>query len=237
MEMDKIMKTLTIGTNHLKTNYCKPYEGYAPRGTAPWKSIIIHTTNGKAGSTFDAEANFIARSKDIGAHFLVGKDGRVENIVPLTYFAYHAGRVRDLKYSNLYSIGIENHFTPSEKEWTGEMWYGLTSLMQQYLPRVEVQTHRYVAIPKGRKIDPSGVSDTAFEMWTSNLYADWKLIETITDANYRAHPEFNDNIIAEYESGKRFIGIPVGGAPHRNNATWYLTPGGYFHSSVVKVVY
>lgn len=144
-----------------------------PKGLVP-DSLIIHTTNGQRGSSFAAECSFLYRSAAVGAHLIVSKTGRIVQLLdPRRYRAWHAG-VCAPAFINSRSIGIECHMTPGES-WTPEQHDALTWLVRSVLiPEFGLQlplieTHRRVALPAGRKIDPSGWSDTDFYAWRAAL--------------------------------------------------------------------
>jgi hypothetical protein len=120
---------------------------------------------------------------------------------PAHYMAWHTGRTRDLnKYGNPHAIGVEVHFTPGEGFWTGEMWLGITTLARKY-PSLEKVTHRYIAIPKGRKIDPSGASDEFFTHWAQNFLRPHSIHKTVTRTNVRKTPTRNSQIITTLSEG------------------------------------
>lgn len=160
------------------------YHGYGPvtkNGPAKRKleeiySIIIHTTNGAKGSTFENEAGFLYRSPNVSAHYINGKAGQVVQILDPEWIAWHAGMVNDNDCDNYNSIGIENHITVGE-EWTPEMHASLTELvtylLRQYKSIRKIVTHRSVAVfsngKLGRKVDPSGFDDQAFVLWRDQL--------------------------------------------------------------------
>jgi N-acetylmuramoyl-L-alanine amidase len=72
---------------------------------------VVHTTDG----TYDSAASWFANPRSgVSAHYLVGLDGRVAQLVDEADTAHHAGRIRDPTASlvdepnpNLYTIGIE----------------------------------------------------------------------------------------------------------------------------------
>jgi len=150
------------------------YCGYQLR-TGKVQSIIIHSTNGTVGSSFEGEVNFLVESRDVSAHYLIAKDGRiVEMLDPSAYCAWHAGLPRSPMFSNQNSVGIENHYSPGEGEWPIPMKNALTNLTNELmrvfsLSKSAVETHRNIAIPIGRKIDPSGFADVPFYSWRDTL--------------------------------------------------------------------
>ncbi len=208
-----------------KTTYNKaariPYNpkvpcGYQPRptGRLDIRAIIGHTTNGKIGSTFHQEAEYLANSRKVSAHYLVGKDGRIAQILdPLLYLAYHAGCVKSTAFSNLFSVGIEMHNTPAEGHITvaqqESFWWLVNELRIHFnIQRQYIETHRNVAVycrdhplagRLGRKIDPSGLSDGEFYTKRDMLYlippqAVYKV--KAASVNVRQSPGIEDNNIA-----------------------------------------
>jgi hypothetical protein len=141
------------------------------RGIIPI-SIDVHTTNGHVGSTYLGELNYILGSDNIAAHYLIGKEGQITQILHPVYRAWHAGAVNDSRFNNNNSIGIECHYTPGEGAWTTIMHQALTYLVQKLMHDYSIrliETHRQIATPKGRKIDPSGFGDAEFYLWRSRL--------------------------------------------------------------------
>lgn len=216
-----------------KRKSCELKQGYDIRPNEPWKSIIIHTTNGKIGTSFESEAGYLQRSKDVGAHFLVSKDNRIATIVPLTHQAYHAGIVLNNMYGNKYSIGIEVHYTPGEGEWTPYMYNALTWLVKT-LPGVPIKTHRGVAFPSWRKKDPSGMTDTFFTFWSNNITKEWANVEVVYRANVRDLATTASDASMKLDVGKKLFAAKVTGTVTYGNPQWYLTEYGYVHASAVR---
>ncbi len=144
---------------------------HRPKGLRP-SSIIIHTTNGNRGSSFHGEASFLLNSNSVGAHYLVGKAGQIAETLPPAYRAWHAG-VTTAEYLNSRSIGIECHHAVGE-EWTGIQRTALTWLVLKLMADHAIgigmiESHRAVALPAGRKIDPSDWTDRSFYDWRNTL--------------------------------------------------------------------
>lgn len=170
------MADLVIDTQtYRKDARLKPGQGYneRPAGMRP-SSLVIHSTNGKRGSSFASEAAYLRDSLDVSAHYLVGKDGRVAQILPDERCAWHAGQALDA-YLNARSIGIECHLTNGES-WTDAQRAALTALVELlmqrwHIPQSLINTHRAVALPPGRKSDPASWTDADFAAWRSSLGA------------------------------------------------------------------
>jgi hypothetical protein len=149
--------------------------GYQARGGSAPSSIIIHTTSNKRPTRFETEARYLLDSPDVSAHFLIGKSGEiVEFLSPARWQAWHAGNTKP-DWLNARSIGIEHHVSVGES-WTEAQHEACTwlvrSLMSAYgIPPSLVETHRAVALPKGRKRDPEGWGDEAFYAWRATLQA------------------------------------------------------------------
>lgn len=167
--------TYTISHSYDKTLLWSSGHGYDHRSGQKIAAIIIHSTNGGYGSSFDAEAAYLRDSPDVSAHFLVGKQGQITCIVPTSFRAWHAGEVSPPIFYNNTSIGIECHFTPREL-WPQTGQDALTWLVQQLIVQFtisknNIETHRKVAIPPGRKVDPSFMTDLQFYTWRDSLFA------------------------------------------------------------------
>lgn len=180
--------------------------GWDHRQHADPKTILIHTTNGAKGSLYKNETRYIFQSKKISAHYLIGKEGQITQFLDVKERAWHAGAVNDSRFNNNNSIGIENHYTPGEGLWTPAMRETLTELVKFLMRTCNItspeliETHRRVAIPKGRKIDPSGFNDVEFYLWRSSLLEAPKpkpiIYKVIVDvARIRTSPKIESNNI------------------------------------------
>lgn len=198
-----------------KTTYNKARRtsnGYQirPKGRLKIRSVMVHTTNGRKGTTLTQEANYIANSDEISSHYLVGKKGEIiEFLDPELYVAYHAGCVKATAFSNPFCIGIEMHNTPSEGHCTDLQLYALDwlvlNLIEHFsIPKHYIETHRAVAVyckghklagKLGRKIDPSGFPDNEFYAWRDTLYGkQYRVISEVV--NVRQSPQVNNYNIA-----------------------------------------
>lgn len=161
-------------TTYNKARLYKPGTGYSRRAGSP-SSLVIHTTNGARGSSFAAEANFIYRSTAISSHDLIGKQGQIVQFLDAgPYAAWHAG-VALAGFINAYSIGIECHHSVGDT-WPADQRAALTERVKHYIERFGlaehmIETHRKVAVPAGRKVDPSDWPDDDFYAWRASLFA------------------------------------------------------------------
>lgn len=124
-------------------------------------TIVLHST---VIPTLEVTAHaFYRKESEVSSHFIIGKDGSVIESVNPYYRAWHAGRSRDfLKRDNLnnFSIGIElvnlnNGKDPYPEPQIEALRSLILSLKYQY-PLKYITSHKYIAIPIGRKIDPAG---------------------------------------------------------------------------------
>ena len=217
----------------------QPGQGYSLRqGNNPYKTFVVHTTNGAQGSKSRAELNFLVKSVNVSAHFLIGKDGTIYQVLdPARYVAWHAGEVSKDIYNNYNSIGVEVHYTPRELYWTGEMLAGLTRLARIYAS-LERVTHRFIARPVGRKIDPSGMTDAQFHSWSKLINEPYRLASLKLNTNVRSVPRFGNNIVLVYPEKTSVVVSrdPVEGDVYNGNNLWYYCNWvGYVHSSLVEL--
>lgn len=233
------MTQISKDPKHQKNLYLTPGQGYSLRRSSdPYRSFVVHTTNGRAGTTSQAELNFLVNSQVVSAHYLVGKDGTIYQILdPQNFVAWHAGEVHRPQYANFSSIGVEVHFTPRETYWNGRMWAGLTRLARMY-PALEFVTHRAIARPVGRKIDPSGVTDPQFNNWRVSIKDPHRLATLRVNTNLRGTPFFGNNIIQVLPQGLTVVvsAQPVPGSVYNNNQMWYYCNWlGYVHASLIDL--
>lgn len=147
--------------------------GYQLRGASP-SAIVIHSTNNsRRGTAFAGEAQYLYESADVSAHFLISKTGRIVRFLhPKTHQAWHVGVALEA-FANAKSIGIELHTSvgeqPTQLQKDATAWL-CGQLMAEYKIGVEqVDTHRAVARPIGRKSDPEGWSNDDFYRWRAAL--------------------------------------------------------------------
>lgn len=165
-----------------KTKKLGPGQGYSarPQNISP-TTIVIHSTNGNRGSTFDQEAKYLRDSLKVSSHFLVGKAGQIAQILDPGLAAWHAGEALTA-WTNPHAIGIECHHAVGD-DWPQAQLDSLTWLVRDLMRRYRiapagVETHRKVAIPGPdiRKHDPSDWPDAAFYAWRGGLATDiWSL--------------------------------------------------------------
>jgi N-acetylmuramoyl-L-alanine amidase len=215
-----------------------PGQGYSLRkGNDPYQSFVVHTTNGAPFTKSQAELNFLVNSPNVSAHYLIGKNGTIYQILdPNSFVAWHAGEVSKPAYSNYSAIGVEVHFSPKEIEWNGYLYMGLTRLARVY-SNLEFVTHRSIARPAGRKIDPSGFSNEQFDRWSKSLNKDYCLAKLTVNCNIRSNPGFGNNIIGVYPKNSIVVveKTPTEGDSYNNSNLWYNCNWfGYVHSSLVE---
>lgn len=160
-------------TSYRKDTLHPPRWGYQARGNVAPSSVIIHTTSNKRATMFEGEAVYLRDASNVSAHFLIGKDGRIAQFLdPKQWQAWHAGSALPA-YLNAKSIGIEHHVSVGEA-WTAAQHEACTwlvcELMAAYgIAPALIDTHRAVALPKGRKVDPAGWDDDLFYAWRATL--------------------------------------------------------------------
>ena len=233
------LHNLPMVTSHQKNQVLRPGQGYSVRnGVASYKSFVVHTTNGVAGSNSQSELNYIVNSPNISAHYFIDKLGTIYQVLdPTRYVAWHTGEVSKDAYSNYYAVGVEMHFSPKELYWTGEMWAALTKLARCYSD-LERVTHRYIARPVGRKIDPSGVIDSQFSKWSSLLQNPYISAKLRVNTNIRSLPQFGLNIVGVLPAQLTVVvgKNPVVGDVYNGSNLWYYCNWlGFVHGSLLDL--
>jgi N-acetylmuramoyl-L-alanine amidase len=153
----------------------RPGAGYdaRPAGTVV-SAILLHTTNGARASQFGREAQYLRDSPLVKAHYLVGQDGRIARILDPVWRAWHAGESAWQGHGALndWSIGIECHHAIGDT-WPAAQLAALGWLCAQLVrDHAELRwllCHREVALPPGRKVDPSDLSADAVRILAGAL--------------------------------------------------------------------
>jgi N-acetylmuramoyl-L-alanine amidase len=154
------------------------YRGYGQRPAIPLTGIVLHSTEGKLGELFAAACRYIRDSPDVSAHYYVAADGTIQRILdPGPWRAYHAGvsSWQGRADCNDFMVGIELHHTRGQGPYPavqlGALAWLCRELMHDHptITRAGIAPHRAVALPAGRKYDPSDWSDAQLQAWIAAL--------------------------------------------------------------------
>lgn len=128
--------------------------------------VVIHAT--VLDSVGETVQTFLNPAKRVSAHFVVGREGQVVQMVPVEKRAWHAGvsELEGAPHVNDYSVGIEivnrndgkDPFTDAQYEAVAGIVRFLRS--RYALPDSRLVSHAAIALPAGRKSDPLGFDFT-----------------------------------------------------------------------------
>lgn len=118
-------------------------------------STVEPTTEGTIGI-------FLDPARKVSAHFVVGKDGRVVQMVPIEKRAWHAGAsvLEGVPKVNDYSVGIEMvNLNDGKDPYTEPQILAVAGILRflrshHDIPDGRVVSHAQIALPPGRKSDP-----------------------------------------------------------------------------------
>jgi N-acetylmuramoyl-L-alanine amidase len=131
----------------------------------PITAIVIHYTG---AMTTESTLSWFARPEaKASAHFVIGRDGEIVRCVEDHRRAWHAGsstmpgtNERDV---NTFSLGIElvgTHDSGFTDVQMAALYELITLLVRQYRIRPDrIVSHKAIARPLGRKIDPDGYTN------------------------------------------------------------------------------
>ncbi len=150
--------SLKIGVN-LTTNYSINFN-YPKREKKLIKFIILHYTGMKNES--DAIKKLCDSKSKVSSHYFIKVDGKILNLVPDLYEAWHAGKSnwKNFKSINRFSIGIEIHNSGHEhgyKKFRLKQILSLKKLLRQLLKKYKIKTNCILGhsdIAPNRKKDP-----------------------------------------------------------------------------------
>lgn len=139
-----------------------PHHSARPKGSdGDIDTIVLHHT---AGTTGLGDLAWMCNPKsELSAHYLVDRDGTIYQLVEDSRRAWHAGK-SELEVRgdvNDFSIGIEiANLGDGKDPYTEEQYLALEQLVSWLCHEYKVSTrrivaHKDIALPKGRKTDPS----------------------------------------------------------------------------------
>lgn len=143
-----------------------PNQSARPGGAGDIDTIVLHHT-ASTGSAQDVGRYFDEPSAQVSSHYIVGKDGTLVQCVPDAAKAWHAGKSTFKGRDNVndFSLGIEIVNAGDGKDPYPDAQYDALAnlvawMMQTYhVPMDRITGHKDIALPKGRKTDPSSNFD------------------------------------------------------------------------------
>ncbi|MBL8068272.1 MAG: N-acetylmuramoyl-L-alanine amidase [Armatimonadetes bacterium] len=129
--------------------------------------VLHHTASPNLAGTVKW---FTMPESQVSAHFTVGKDGSIVQMVSCVNRAWHAGASKDYKGRenvNNFSIGIEIVNVGDGKDpYPPEQISAVRALCQtliDFYPIRQITSHEFIAEPEGRKDDPIDFPWSRFE--------------------------------------------------------------------------
>lgn len=143
-----------------------PNQSARPGGPGDIDTIVLHHT-ATAASAQDVGKFFQDPKAKVSAHYTVGKDGIIVQSVSDADKSWHAGRSEYKGRDNVndFSIGIEiANLGDGKDPYTDKQYDALADLvawlMKTYsVPMERITGHKDIALPAGRKTDPSANFD------------------------------------------------------------------------------
>lgn len=129
---------------------------------SPINCIVLHAT--VEPTTEGTVKIFLDPARQVSAHFVVGRDGRVVQMVPIEKRAWHAGVsvLESAPKVNDFSVGIEMvNLNDGKDPYPLEQIESVAGLIRfirsRYnVPDSRIVSHAQIALPEGRKSDPLG---------------------------------------------------------------------------------
>lgn len=123
-------------------------------------TVVVHST--AIPSLRDTALVFARESSQVSAHFTIGKDGSIVGSVSTFKRGWHAGVSRDVvgrNNVNDFSIGIELVNLDDGKDPYPEKQIlalrFVIGMLERRFPLKHITSHKFIALPPGRKIDPA----------------------------------------------------------------------------------
>ncbi|MEB3223773.1 MAG: N-acetylmuramoyl-L-alanine amidase [Candidatus Sericytochromatia bacterium] len=139
-----------------------PSPHQSSRDGAAIDTIVLHHT-ASSGTAQAVGSWFQEPASRVSAHYTIGKDGTIVQSVEDAYQAWHAGEseFRGRGRVNQFSLGIEIvNVGDGQDPYTDAQYQALARLVafmvtEYGIPRDRITGHKDVALPRGRKVDPS----------------------------------------------------------------------------------
>lgn len=212
------------------------------------QGILLHTTEGSALASLRWLTD---PNSKVSCNYVVDEQGNIFQLAKDTERTWHGGPgvwdgINDL---NTF-LGIEIVHTKGQGVYPAVQVNAVLALcrakIKEYgFPRSRVTLHRWAALPKGRKEDPTDLTDEQARIWIQRMYdAPWNLpnrrrYRVTTDANIRQNYTRQSPIAATLKQGDIFIadlmrfGENIGG---RNGWLHDITGRGFVHESVLDEI-
>ncbi len=138
-----------------------PHQNVRPPGTNV-TAVVVHAT---VSPTLESTVNwFLAPESQVSAHYTVGKDGKIVQMVEDMARGWHAGvsELEGVKGVNDFSVGIEIvNLNDGVDPYTDAQYESVAAIIRHlreeyYLPDSRIVSHEHIARPVGRKSDPKG---------------------------------------------------------------------------------
>lgn len=152
------------------------------------RGIVIHTTEG-TNSLAWLQGESAKHGEPASADFLISRKGDIAQITPAGFYAYHSGRAQFGLYREMngsinqgfYGIELEQYQALGQRV-TDPQYIALAFLVRvlvtiNNMSIDQLTTHHAVALPMGRKIDPTGFDWTIFTNELLHPSPDWNDVD------------------------------------------------------------
>jgi len=148
------------------------------------RGIVIHTTEGTNSLAWLQGGSAIA-GEPASSDFLISRKGDIYQIIPPGEYSFHSGRARHELYQEqdttinqgFYGIELENSEELGQRvtnaQYISLAWLCRMLITVNMMPVYNIEGHGRVALPPGRKHDPSGFDWTIFTTELINPSREW----------------------------------------------------------------
>jgi len=138
------------------------------------RALVIHTSEGR----WPTDAEWLSSpSSGVSSHYIIAPDGTIYRLVEDDKRAWHAGVsvFGGLSNWNDFSLGVELSFIRGQA-FPAVQRTALHKLSVQLVQKYAIApgfvvTHRQIAMPRGRRSDPTCLNDQDFAAFVASLYS------------------------------------------------------------------
>lgn len=219
-----------------------PLHRRRPNGDPP-SAIVLHSGEGSREGDIDT---LTSRTSGVSSNYYVARDGTVFQFANDDRATQHAGvsRYLGIRGWNGISLGIETEHRAGQS-WPQKQLDALaelcTDLVERFgIPREMVVAHRWIAVPRERKSDPSNFPDRTLRPFILGCFpGQGGPLFRVTDpsANVRSRPTRESDVERKLETDDVIeVSAVVQGEAIGGNSEWMkrVNGGGFVHSSLLR---
>lgn len=220
------MPLIINNTDYRSPNVARDPQGRIRVRPGPIDSLVLHTGEGTKASDLGW---LCSPASGVSSHFYVDRSGNVYQLMELKFIANHAGEAwyNWRRNWNARSIGIETEHKKGQ-DWPRVQLDAVVELGRLLVNTYKIQRkwiagHRQVAWPRGRKYDPTDLTNAQLDALINSFYTHLTFrvkLSSVLGANVRKEPTSTSAAIGAVWPRQQFRGTIVYGERVSGEDRW-----------------